>query len=122
MCTRSQRGELTYSRRGNNEAARQIYVSAIQRSDLDWPEAVFEAYTQFEDIHGSVGSILQTRSKIAKETQRLARRREKQQEQMAAEYVAPDPVAIEIADSAPEVPIEAEIIETKELPSNEIKR
>lgn len=41
---------------------------------------------------------------------------------MAAEYVAPDPVAIEIADSAPEVPIEAEIIETKELPSNEIKR
>lgn len=113
---------LTSSRRGNRTAARQIYAAAIQRSDLDWPEAVFEAYVQFEDIHGTVDSILQTRSKVAKETQRLARRREKQHEQMAAEYVMPESTIEQAPAPAPEVQIQEENSETKESSHNETKR
>jgi hypothetical protein len=102
--------------------ARAIYAAAIQRSDLDWPEAVFEAYLQFEDIHGTVDSILQIRSKIAKETQRLARRREKQQEQLAAEYAVPDAPAVEIPAAVSEVPAQPETVEVKENPNSEAKR
>lgn len=113
-----------YSRRGNVAGARQMFAIAIQRSDLDWPEAVYEAYLQFEDVHGSVDSILQTRSKIVKETQRLARRRERQQEQSLAEYpvqetaVAPAPVTI----PQPEEPSEVVVVETKANEDTETKR
>jgi hypothetical protein len=110
------------SRRGNTTAARQIYANAIQRSDLDWPEAVFEAYLQFEDMHGTVDSILQTQNKVAKETQRLARRREKQQEQMAAEYTMPEVAAVTAPAAEPEAPVQVETVETKDNSNNEIKR
>lgn len=52
-------------------------MTAIQRSDLDWPEAVYEAFTQFESIHGTVETILLAARKIEKESEKLARRREK---------------------------------------------
>jgi hypothetical protein len=113
---------LTRSRRGNSTAAKEIYANAIQRSDLDWPEAIFEAYSQFEDIHGDVDSILQTRSKIAKESQRLARRREKQQEQLQAEYVMPDVAAVAAPAAESEAMVQPQPVETSEVPNNEAKR
>jgi hypothetical protein len=73
-------------------------------------------------MHGTVDSILQTQSKVAKETQRLARRREKQQEQMAAEYTMPE-VALAAAPAAdPEVPVQVETVEAKDNSNNEVKR
>lgn len=114
-----------YSRRGNVAGARQIFATAIQRSDLDWPEAVYEAYLQFEDVHGSVDSILQTRSKIAKETQRLARRRERQQEQSLAEHPVQETVVAPVAPVTipqPEEPSEIVVVETEAKEDNETKR
>jgi hypothetical protein len=69
------------SRRGNFSEAKQILVAAIQRSDLDWPEMVYEALTQFEAIHGDLDSIKESRILIEKETEKLAKRRQKIAEQ-----------------------------------------
>ncbi|WVR06547.1 hypothetical protein IAU60_003578 [Kwoniella sp. DSM 27419] len=50
---------------------------AIHRSDLDWPEAVFEAFLQFEQLHGSLDSLLEAKKAISREQEKLVRRREK---------------------------------------------
>lgn len=60
-------------------------MTAIQRSDLDWPEAIYEAFTQFENIHGTVETILLAARKIEKESEKLARRREKTAQTLAAQ-------------------------------------
>ena len=77
---------------------------------------------QFEDMHGTVDSILQTQNKVAKETQRLARRREKQQEQMAAEYAMPEVASVTAPAVEPEAPVQVETVEAKDNSTNEIKR
>lgn len=102
--------------------ARQIYANAIQRSDLDWPEAVFEAYLQFEDIHGTVDSILHTRKQVAKESQRLARRREKQQSQMAAESIVQATAVVAEPTAVAEPSLEIETVEARDDSINETKR
>ena len=73
-------------------------------------------------MHGTVDSILQTQSKVAKETQRLARRREKQQEQMAAEYTMPEVASVAAPAVEPEAPVLVETVEPKDKSNNEITR
>jgi len=73
-------------------------------------------------MHGTVDSILQTQSKVAKETQRLARRREKQQEQMVAEYTMPEVASVVAPAVEPEAPVLVETAEAKDKSNNEIKR
>jgi len=76
-------------------------------------------------MHGTVDSILQTQSRVAKETLRLARRREKQQEQMAAEYTIPEVASVAsvpVPVAEPEVPVQVETVEEKNDSNNEIKR
>lgn len=75
-------------------AAREGYTTAIQRSDLDWPEAVYEAFAQFESIHGTVETVFQTARKIEKESEKLARRREKTAQTMAQQV----PVEAEVSN------------------------
>ncbi|WVQ71771.1 hypothetical protein IAR50_001312 [Cryptococcus sp. DSM 104548] len=77
-------------RRDDPSAARDIFEDAIARTDLDWPEAVYEAFIQFELVHGDPNTLLQTKKKIEKEQDKLARRRAKEaaaQEQYAAAVV-----------------------------------
>jgi hypothetical protein len=82
------------------ENARTRYAAAIQRSDLDWPEAVYEAFMQFENVHGTGQTIKETTDRITKEAGKVARRREKQAEEyQAVAYVpADEPVpGVEVA-------------------------
>ncbi len=77
------------TRRGNTDAARQIFTLAVQRSDLDWPEMVYEAFTQFEAIHGTLTTVSDARKLIEKEQEKLAKRRQKaaqEQYQAAVQY------------------------------------
>ncbi|TYJ56665.1 hypothetical protein B9479_002595 [Cryptococcus floricola] len=77
-------------RRDDASAARDIFEDAIARTDLDWPEAVYEAFIQFEIVHGDPSTLLQTKKKIEKEQEKLARRRAKEaaaQEQYTAAVV-----------------------------------
>ncbi|WWD05336.1 hypothetical protein V865_003409 [Kwoniella europaea PYCC6329] len=53
------------------------FFKAIQRSDLDWPEAVYDALIQFEHVHGTLDSLLDARTKIEREQEKLSKRREK---------------------------------------------
>jgi ribosomal protein L17 len=92
---------LTGRRRGQADAARQIYLAAIQRSDLDWPEAVYEALSRFETVHGSIETTLQSARKIEKESEKLARRREKVAREQAAYQYTETQVMSEIAEAEP---------------------
>nr|XP_019000213.1 uncharacterized protein I203_07372 [Kwoniella mangroviensis CBS 8507]OCF63674.1 hypothetical protein I203_07372 [Kwoniella mangroviensis CBS 8507] len=65
------------SRRGQLDLARSSFFKAIQRSDLDWPEAVYDALIQFEHVHGTLDSLLDARTKIEREQEKLSKRREK---------------------------------------------
>jgi hypothetical protein len=77
------------ARRGQLSSAKEILIAAVQRSDLDWPEMVYEALTQFESIHGDLEEIKATRQLIEKESDKLVKRRQKAQEQ----YTQYQPVA-----------------------------
>ncbi|WWC70988.1 uncharacterized protein I206_104941 [Kwoniella pini CBS 10737] len=65
------------SRHSRIEQARDIFHKAIQRSDLDWPEAVYEALIRFENTHGTLGSLLDAKKRISREQEKLTKRREK---------------------------------------------
>ncbi|OCF40172.1 hypothetical protein I317_05996 [Kwoniella heveanensis CBS 569] len=72
------------SRSGNVEAAREMFQKSIQRSNLDWPEAVYEAYMLFESIHGSLADIQDAEKRIEKEREKVMRRREKAAQEVQA--------------------------------------
>ncbi|KGB79737.2 hypothetical protein CNBG_5575 [Cryptococcus deuterogattii R265] len=64
-------------RRDDVDQAREILEKSIQRTDLDWPEAIYEAFIQLEVVHGSPQTLQGARKKIEKEQEKLAKRREK---------------------------------------------
>ncbi|EIW67704.1 hypothetical protein TREMEDRAFT_69686 [Tremella mesenterica DSM 1558] len=74
------------TRRGNIEEARNLFTTALQRSDLDWPEAVYEAFIQFENVHGDLDTVLDANKRIAKAQEKLAKRREKAAQEQTAQY------------------------------------
>lgn len=69
---------------------------------------MFEAFTRFEIVHGSVETIIQTARKLDKETEKLARRREKAAKEQASYYTAseapnvPEPVAEAVVETVAE--------------------
>nr|ODN95071.1 hypothetical protein L204_04418 [Cryptococcus depauperatus CBS 7855] len=80
-------------RRDDIATAREIFEKAIQRTDLDWPEAVYEAFIQLEVIHGTPQSLHESKKKIDKEQEKLLKRREKVAAEVSA-YHAQYPVAV----------------------------
>ncbi|RXK40070.1 hypothetical protein M231_02710 [Tremella mesenterica] len=74
------------TRRGNIEEARNLFTTALQRSDLDWPEAVYDAFIQFENVHGDLDTVLDANKRIAKAQEKLAKRREKAAQEQTAQY------------------------------------
>ncbi|ORY30589.1 hypothetical protein BCR39DRAFT_529041 [Naematelia encephala] len=74
------------SRRGNVAQAGDIYSKAIQRSDLDWPEAVYEAFIRHENIHGTVANIQEVTLRIKKEEEKVLRRREKAAQEQSDQF------------------------------------
>lgn len=65
------------ARIGETEAARRLFIHAVGRRDLDWPEAVYDAFTLFENTHGTLETLREAKSKIHHEQLKLNRRRQK---------------------------------------------
>ena len=65
------------ARRQDLASARETYLSAIGRTDLDWPEAVHEAYLTLETVSGTLETVAQAKANIRREQTKLAKRREK---------------------------------------------
>jgi hypothetical protein len=87
--------------RRNPEVARHIYATGIGRSDLDWPEAVYEAFIQFENLHGTVDTLIAAKEMIRKEQEKVTRRREKAAAEAAQQYQAYYGEAAAVAAAAP---------------------
>ncbi|WOO76790.1 putative RNA-binding protein [Vanrija pseudolonga] len=94
------------ARTGDLEAARHVYESAIQRTDLDWPEAVYEAFILFENVYGDLDTLLKARRSIAREQQKVNRRRQKQAEQ--TQQAALEAYQAEAAAAAAAAPTETQ--------------
>ncbi|WWD18688.1 hypothetical protein CI109_103142 [Kwoniella shandongensis] len=82
------------SRRGALDDARELFIKSIQRHDLDWPEAIYEAFIQFENVHGGLDTLFEARQHIEKEQEKVTKRREKAalEAQSYQQYTAPAPV------------------------------
>ncbi|KAK4688382.1 squamous cell carcinoma antigen recognized by T-cells 3, partial [Tremellales sp. Uapishka_1] len=98
------------ARQGNIEQTRQLFLNGISRSDLDWPEAVYEAFAQFENVHGTLETLAESEKKIDKEREKVTRRREKaaqEQNEIAQQYqqmslaAQPEVEAIEVGVVVP---------------------
>lgn len=61
---------------------------------MDWPEAVYEAFHRFEQVHGTGATIAQSQRRIEKESEKLARRREKATQSQAQAEMASQAVAL----------------------------
>nr|XP_031864419.1 uncharacterized protein CI109_000333 [Kwoniella shandongensis]KAA5531491.1 hypothetical protein CI109_000333 [Kwoniella shandongensis] len=83
-----------YTRRGALDDARELFIKSIQRHDLDWPEAIYEAFIQFENVHGGLDTLFEARQHIEKEQEKVTKRREKAalEAQSYQQYTAPAPV------------------------------
>jgi len=53
----------SYSKQGNIEGARKIFDD-VSTKQIDWPEAIFEAWTSFEHFYGTLDTIDVCYSKI----------------------------------------------------------
>ncbi|CAK9779644.1 hypothetical protein CC85DRAFT_289288 [Cutaneotrichosporon oleaginosum] len=109
----------TQARYGDVDGARERYNKAIQRPDLDWPEAVYEAFITFENVHGTLEALQTARKHIATAQKKLNRRREReaqaqqaayaqQQQQQQAEAAASQAVSEPVA--APAQPIDEAMV------------
>lgn len=85
------------TRRGNLAQSRHILTTAMQRSDLDWPEMIYESLTQLEAVHGDLDSIKSSRMLIERESEKLAKRRQKA-------YVEYQPAPADAAPAAAPAP------------------
>lgn len=114
------------ARIGEVEAARKLYTQAIGRKDLDWPEAVYDAFVLFENTHGTLETLREAKRQIAHEQQKLNRRRQKAaeaqaqaeqayQQQAAAAAAAPDTTAVAVAPAGSEAVVEG----TADVPMTE---
>ncbi|EJT49300.1 hypothetical protein A1Q1_01600 [Trichosporon asahii var. asahii CBS 2479] len=91
------------ARIGETDAARKLYTQAIGRKDLDWPEAVYDAFTLFENTHGSLETLREAKKAIGHEQQKLNRRRQKAAEaqaQVEQQYQQQAAAAAAAAESA----------------------
>lgn len=95
------------ARIGETDAARKLYTQAIGRKDLDWPEAVYDAFTLFENTHGTLETLREAKKLIGHEQQKLNRRRQKAAEvqaQAEQQYQQQAAAAAAVADTTAAVP------------------
>ncbi|KAL1745101.1 hypothetical protein HDZ31DRAFT_37139 [Schizophyllum fasciatum] len=86
----------------NTDAARQVF-SEVHGKHLDWPEAVWDAWLNFEHMHGSVDDIDDCLDKIERARYQVNARRAKEAEKAAylsAQYAAEQQAAhVPLADA-----------------------
>ncbi|CDZ97156.1 RNA-binding protein SART3 (RRM superfamily) [Phaffia rhodozyma] len=76
------------TRRGALPKARDVFKASLGKANnLDWPEAVFEAYSEFEQFYGALEDLDEALKGISKATQVVATKRHK--EAIAAAKNAP---------------------------------
>jgi RNA recognition motif-containing protein len=98
-----------HARVGDIDAARAAYTSAAPRWNLDWPEAVYEAWIRFESVQGTLDTVALARTTIAKEQVKVNRRRQKEAEKQQAE--AAQQYAAAAAAAAAPVPAQEVVTE-----------
>lgn len=118
------------ARQGDIDSARQVYEKAIQRWDLDWPEMVYESFILFENIYGTLDSVVAARQKIDKELAKVNRRRQREAERQQApeQYraAAEAQAVTEVPATAPEtvtsevVPVPATTAEVVAAPPTDV--
>jgi hypothetical protein len=106
---------LALARRQDAVTARETYISAIGRTDLDWPEAVYEAYLTMETLHGTLETVAQAKANIRREQTKLAKRREK----AAAEQYQYHQQAAEVAQASTGAEGQVEVVEVPLIPAVE---
>ncbi|TDL22101.1 hypothetical protein BD410DRAFT_788782 [Rickenella mellea] len=80
---------------GEYDIARGVFKD-IHTKNLDWPEAIFEAWISFENLHGSVEEIEECLDKVERAQGLVNTRRAKEAEKAAyqAAQIAPESLAI----------------------------
>lgn len=76
------------ARYGDLDGARERYTKVTPKWDLDWPEGVFEAFANFENVHGSLETVVAARKVIGGAQKKLNRRREREAQIQQAQQVA----------------------------------
>ncbi|KAJ7067860.1 hypothetical protein C8F01DRAFT_1078564 [Mycena amicta] len=86
------------------EQARETFVD-LHKKHLDWPEAIWEAWIAFENLHGSVEEIEACGDKIEKAQYVVNTRRAKDAERQAAQYAAQQMASVPVEQApVPQVP------------------
>ncbi|KAJ7075864.1 hypothetical protein B0H15DRAFT_916497 [Mycena belliarum] len=83
---------------GQHEKARKAFVD-LHLKNLDWPEAIWEAWLAFEHLHGSVQQIEACGDKIEKAQYVVNTRRAKVAEKQAAQYAAESMASVPVAQA-----------------------
>ncbi|TIB36113.1 hypothetical protein E3P84_01132 [Wallemia ichthyophaga] len=86
------------TRNENYDKARSVYKTATPRQFIDYPEAVHQAYKEFEDQYGSLDTQMQAQISITKASQLLADRRLNEAAQAYENYTQQQP---QVAVAAP---------------------
>ncbi|KAJ7695961.1 hypothetical protein B0H17DRAFT_930002 [Mycena rosella] len=97
---------------GQHETARKAFVD-VHLKNLDWPEAIWEAWLAFEHLHGSVEQIEACGDKIEKAQYIVNTKRAKVAERQAAQYAAENMASVPVAqapvpDMAPAEPMDVD--------------
>ncbi|KAF7365413.1 ATP-dependent DNA helicase PIF1 [Mycena venus] len=88
---------------GQHDKARKTFVD-LHLKNLDWPEAIWEAWLAFEHLHGSVQQIDACGDKIEKAQYVVNTRRAKAAEKQAAQYSAEQMASVPVAQApVPEI-------------------
>ncbi|KAL1677942.1 hypothetical protein EV122DRAFT_290785 [Schizophyllum commune] len=74
-------------KQGQIDAARHVF-NDVHGKHLDWPEAVWDAWLNFEHIHGSVDEIEDCLDKVERARYQVNARRAKEAERAAYQYAA----------------------------------
>lgn len=75
---------------------------------------MFEAFLRFENVHGGIETVIQTARKIDKETEKLARRREKVAKEQVAYSEISEAAAVPVVEAVVETAIEDKTIPAKD--------
>ncbi|KAJ7432338.1 hypothetical protein FB451DRAFT_1480862 [Mycena latifolia] len=97
---------------GQHETARKAFAD-VHLKNLDWPEAIWEAWLAFEHLHGSVEQIEACGDKIEKAQYVVNTKRAKATEKQAAQYAAENMASVPVAqapvpDIAPAEPMDVD--------------
>ncbi|KIY44769.1 hypothetical protein FISHEDRAFT_50684 [Fistulina hepatica ATCC 64428] len=78
------------------DEARSVFTS-VHYKQLDWPEAIWEAWLAFEHLHGSLETIEACIEKVGKAREQTNARRAKQATRAAMQYAAEQQASVPVA-------------------------